>query len=299
MANNETIKQEITLLEKEKNPNLNKGKRPFKKGKEKIDMDKETLELKEKFKGEFVYECMVFKLINPEKTVDLSFTEEVNDQKLCGLIIGFWKELGKYKSDGFIIEPKVPYLDEFSKALGIGLKVEGKRQEYLTWAGGSEVFYRWELNMINLLFLKEVISRLNESEDNEEDDYLDLKELSTKIRRKLLPIILNAIKSSGLSVKMNIYAGFDSEYELLKTENKNELLSVQLAVNTRLILKYPEVGGKFEPRTLHPITSQVFQQKFEDPGASILLGTIDSSVKNIRRITSTVRDKIFGKFAIL
>lgn len=47
------------------------------------------------------------------------------------------------------------------------------------------------------------------------------------------PLIKDKLSNRGLSLVLNTYVGYDSEYELASSmENTNELISIQLAVNT-------------------------------------------------------------------
>lgn len=59
------------------------------------------------------------------------------------------------------------------------------------------------------------------------------KTLNSSVLRIIHPLIKDKLSNRGLSLVLNTYVGYDSEYELASSmENTNELISIQLAVNT-------------------------------------------------------------------
>ncbi|KAH9867754.1 hypothetical protein IAQ61_007413 [Plenodomus lingam] len=86
-----------------------------------------------------------------------------------------------------------------------------------------------------------------------EEGYLDLKTDLATIRKQLLrmihPNFRAKITKRGLSVILNSLVGYDSEYELNSSIRKtNDLLSIQLAGSTGLVLKVPLIDKR-------PVTS--------------------------------------------
>lgn len=112
---------------------------------------------------------------------------------------------------------------------------------------------KWAYNKLILdiyfgMLLKE--SSLEKVDSLEEKS--DYRMLMKDLYNKLDPVIRVKIMNRGISVIKNIYTGFDTEYQLVSlTENK--LLSVQLAVNTKIILTLPLVTdftmGRMNPHT--------------------------------------------------
>ena len=61
----------------------------------------------------------------------------------------------------------------------------------------------------------------------------------------LHPVLRDRIKNKGLLITLNSIAGYDSEYDLKSSLFKtNELLSIQLAANSYLSVKVPDVDYK-------------------------------------------------------
>lgn len=72
---------------------------------------------------------------------------------------------------------------------------------------------------------------------------MDLSLLEGEICRLLHPSIVNRIKNRGISMYLNTYIGYDTEYEGV-SQNVNKLLSVQLAGNTNIYVNIPIIPGK-------------------------------------------------------
>jgi hypothetical protein len=64
------------------------------------------------------------------------------------------------------------------------------------------------------------------------------------VYNKLDPSIKSKLNKPGITVIQNIHTGFDTEYKYLEG-NKNDLISVQLAVNTQSILKIPKMSDYY------------------------------------------------------
>jgi hypothetical protein len=72
------------------------------------------------------------------------------------------------------------------------------------------------------------------------DAEADVKTTKLMTSRMINPVIKDKLSNRGISLIFNTYAGYDSEYELVSSLNKtNELLSIQLAVNTGMYIKVP------------------------------------------------------------
>src|SRR4051812_34583523 len=101
------------------------------------------------------------------------------------------------------------------------------------------------LNLYNLMLNNLVNRGLNfKSEDSDDDTLVDYKNLMSLLYSKMDPSIRIKLNKPGLSVIQNIYTGFDTEYKHLE-KICNELISVQLAVNTRTFLKIPMISDYF------------------------------------------------------
>lgn len=81
-------------------------------------------------------------------------------------------------------------------------------------------------------------------DENDDEILLDYKNLMLQIYNKLDPSIRVKLNKHGVSIIQNIYSGFDTEYKF-KDGKTNELISVQLAVNTRSYLKIPKIEAYY------------------------------------------------------
>lgn len=171
----------------------------------------------------------------------------------------------------------------------------------------SEVSYTWLCNLIlfNLYFvclqmeldLKNRIKLLEtELEFGDKVSYLvdkssDFENLGKKLLQTLDPSIREKLQKRGISVIQNVYTGFDTEYHL-KSEEKylNHLLSVQLAVNTRLIVKLPKYTD-FKLAYVHPLTSEVLPVA-KNPKLSTIESSINLCIKTIRTLKFNTNDAV-------
>src|ERR1700732_5225837 len=115
--------------------------------------------------------------------------------------------------------------------------------------------------MLNLyLFVlkleKEMELESGSSEENE-DLLFDCKTLINEIFGKIDPSIRKKLQKRGITVFENIYTGFDTEFININTKF-NKLLSVQLAVNTKILMKFPKYNG-YELSTLEPLTGEEYK----------------------------------------
>jgi hypothetical protein len=67
----------------------------------------------------------------------------------------------------------------------------------------------------------------------------ELKDKSRELYGRLDPSIRHHLQNRGISIKENIYIGFDTEFHK-KDATTNSLLSVQLAITTRLFVQIPK-----------------------------------------------------------
>jgi hypothetical protein len=100
------------------------------------------------------------------------------------------------------------------------------------------------------------LNDIEEKHGNESDVYADLSVIAHNILEKIDPSIRVKIQKKGISIIQNIYTGFDTEYKNINiTENK--LISVQLAVNTKTLLKVPKYT-EYKLSSLHTLTGEEF-----------------------------------------
>lgn len=110
---------------------------------------------------------------------------------------------------------------------------------------GEKPFYgSLKLNTICYNLILIIISRLiiyiDKLLESDIDLTADVKNLRRGVVTMLHPSIANKLRNRGLSISLNTFTGYDSEYELKSSlKMTNGLLSVQLATNTSLYLKVP------------------------------------------------------------
>lgn len=83
-----------------------------------------------------------------------------------------------------------------------------------------------------------VLKELTDEGLNGSDLYIDYDSLGKELLSKLDPSIRSRLSKKGLSITQNIYTGFDTEYRNIDIMH-NELLSVQLAVNSKTMIQFP------------------------------------------------------------
>jgi hypothetical protein len=71
------------------------------------------------------------------------------------------------------------------------------------------------------------------------------------------PSIRQKIQKRGVSIIQNVYTGFDTEYKNINVK-ENQLLSVQLAINTKSVLKIPRVTP-YEISTMDTLSNKTFK----------------------------------------
>src|SRR5258705_12253398 len=117
-------------------------------------------------------------------------------------------------------------------------------------------FQLWmNLIFVNLYF--QLLQIETDLKDEEDDLRADLKNLILKIYSRLDPSIRIKIQKRGITVIQNIYTGYDSEFVLQDVKKHlNKLLTVQIAVNSRTIIKIP-LNKSYEISYVHPLTSNI------------------------------------------
>jgi hypothetical protein len=211
----------------------------------------------ELYSQKFKFENNLFQIASPLPNQSL-------DEFIKSLNI-FLEDLNLVNHKGYVTPNTVPIsffplITKFLNNLG-----------YKGCIGRSERTIQLWLNLIivNLYF----ISILKEKELQQNVDPLlfdqidDFKNIIQKLYSLLDPSIRLKIQKRGISVIQNIYTGYDSEF-VLKDVRKhlNELLSLQLALNTRTIVKIP-LYKPYEISYVHPLTNKV--SYYSNPSKSL------------------------------
>lgn len=133
-------------------------------------------------------------------------------------------------------------------------------------------------------------------ENLKEDKLLDLEEYAKELKSGLDPSIKLALKRNGMTILKNTYSGFDSEFQY-KEGVTNDLLSVQLAVSSRIILKMTEPKEYFEHQSVNTLSSQVYNlsKSLSYLNQGYIFGTIDLRIKFLRELLFTGYDRAMIK----
>lgn len=91
----------------------------------------------------------------------------------------------------------------------------------------------------------------------------DYNVLSAEVFGKLDPSIRVNLLAPGITITQNIYLGFDTEYQHMETHN--ELLSSQLAVSTKTLLKLTDRSLPYEFSKASVLGNEVFPTKERTP----------------------------------
>jgi hypothetical protein len=128
------------------------------------------------------------------------------------------------------------------------------------------------------------------------DDLLnDLKSTMNRVETLFDVSIKRRITKKGVIIQQNVYAGFDTEFELAdSSKHLNELLSAQIAVNTRLIVKVPIVEP-FKIEYVNPLTSEV--DELTKKVNRFLIDCIDREIKTARFVKFNKYDEALSQFA--
>ena len=93
--------------------------------------------------------------------------------------------------------------------------------------------------------------------DYETELIIELENLKINLLSRFDRYLKFQIQKRGVSIIMNTYTGFDTEYELKDAKKHlNSLVSVQTAVQTRLIVKIP-LYNPYDISYVHPLTSEI------------------------------------------
>lgn len=155
--------------------------------------------------------------------------------KLADFFSTFLRESSTLSDSGYVN-------DGFVNIKGVSgfLGLVGFTQKKVSNLLNALVYYT--LQMLIVTVISDVLKGVSEEPNLYKDVYSDLKSIEERAFRMLHPVIVDRVKNSGLSVVLNTFVGFDSEYELQSSsKNENSLLSVQLAANTNMYVRVPLV----------------------------------------------------------
>jgi len=159
---------------------------------------------------------------------------------------------------------------------------------------------KWSYNliMLELLYILEIgLNKANHylldltteelKSDDDSADLLDLienyKEFIRIIMTKIEPSIKHKIRKGGITIIHNTYTGYDTEYQN-KDLKYNNLLTVQLAVTTRINLKIPLIK-EYQFSQIDTLTGKMYCIKVDRESSldyDLILKLINNNINGIR-----------------
>jgi hypothetical protein len=117
--------------------------------------------------------------------------------------------------------------------------------------------------------------------NSDSDLMADFKVLSLNIFSKIDPSVRAKLQKRGISIIQNIYTGFDTEYKNINFKY-NDLISVQLAVNTKTLLKLPKYS-EYVLSSLDTLSSKEYKIHYgEGFNSGLVQKSLNKSIDEIR-----------------
>ena len=234
---------------------------------------------------------LVFNELREEIWIEES-TEKTDPKITYDSIQEILKDLKKIGSKGFVNQTDMRRLPVISKFIEL-FTTDNK---YLR-GNKVEESYKWIYNVVMMCLYELSIKELDRLEqdvenENESDLKADIKNLTRTIFSKLDPSLRNKLQKKGISIMQNIYTGFDTEYKNIDT-TRNKLISVQLAVNTKTLLKIPRYRN-YELCSLDTLTNKVYKQEITSSKEFNYVKvekTLNKSINEIRLLKYKNNDK--------
>lgn len=214
---------------------------------------------------------------------DFCIKDKDHAKEVLSVLEVLFKELRSFGNKGYINDPSLnlPVVDIFTDNLRI---FKGDKQVKFK---ASILLNNLYYNLVLMLTLNLLIKIEIEITELDPDLKADLKNLRSEVLRMIHPCIVNKISKKGISLMLNTFSGFDSEYELESSlELKNELISIQIASTTSLYVKVPKVK-------IDPLQSTDFKFGYKELRCEQTL--IRQCCKSIDALVVQIRSSLFVK----
>ena len=230
---------------------------------------------------------------------------DIDDLKvLVGDIDSVVKSLPRLSDTGYINKSgfNIPMVECIVRLfLESNDKIQVSKLEDCTHKSYSVALNKVVYNMILLLLLfivYKIESWLSESEtlylshsDTYGDVKVDVKNLKISITRMIHPHLKSKLSNRGISVTLNGYSGYDTEYHVQdETSFLNTMLSGQIAANTGMYLKVPVVN--VVPLRHTDISRDDKLMCGDHDKMEVALASIDHVVSGIRNLLYSANDKL-------
>jgi len=117
--------------------------------------------------------------------------------------------------------------------------------------------------------------------EHDSDLMADFKVLSQSIFDKIDPSVRVKLQKRGISIIQNIYTGFDTEYKNINSRY-NDLISVQLAVNTKTLLRLPKYS-EYVLSSLDTLSGKEYKVHYgEGFDGTLVQNSLNKSINEIR-----------------
>lgn len=225
--------------------------------------------------------------------VDFNRVETYEPEEIYNLIKSVDNSIRQINSRGYIPSTHMADLPVFSdlmkyfiapSASGISRAVREVRRETRAQA------YKWIYNtlMVNLYALS--LKTFYEIDNKTSIDYdieivTKFEVLCNELHGYLLPSIRKKLVKKSIQITKEITTGFDTEYQQINFKS-NKLLSVQLAVNTQILLTIP-LNKEFELSSINCETQEQYKVDYDEQSKFQWLlcqETINSCIDYIRKI---------------
>lgn len=202
--------------------------------------------------------------------------------------------ISKLTDRGFINDSNidVSYLDLFIKKY---CPLKSRRNKELV--GGYTIFLNTLFFNFLLLILLNIAMRVEKHCELNYDERIldtktDLKTLRKKILSMIHPVIRNKITNKGISIVLNTVVGYDAEFQTISSLKMiNELLSIQLAGRTDIVLKVPIIDRE----SLKPVDLPGTFDSNEKEVVDYCLECINNIIKDIRSFLYQDNDLLIDK----
>jgi hypothetical protein len=172
--------------------------------------------------------------------LNLEVCNKITTNDRLELIRDFLKCLDSSVANGFLTHTdlvRFPIISEF-------LSCFVDREKDLSFVDGlnSAECYKWIYNVLNINLYMLCVDSIKIPELVQQDVLTEFKNMEKELLGRLDSSIRYYLQKRGLSIKENVYIGFDTEYSQSGAET-NKLVSSQLAVSCKTVIQIPRIEG--------------------------------------------------------
>ena len=210
---------------------------------------------------------------------------------LFNILDRIFSELNKLSEKGYVNDPNI----NIPIVAYLLIKLEIMNKDFKGSINLNVIYYNLFLLLIfKMLVILAKFIETNELDFVESDLQSDIKRLWKDVFRMINPSLSDRLKNRGLTIGLNTFTGYDSEYELESSLNKtNELLSIQLASNTSFNIKVPLIN--FDGIRMSDFNYGSKLEWGESSKIDLACKSIDNLIKELRLILCSDNDNLLNK----